>query len=97
MISLEHRIVAFTSCTDVLLKDQLEGVQFELAVTNATSGEKSKQVQLNIIGSSKGVCKTEPVNGLIKELHLGYYSGKIQRISFATNEQIYVTGEVNSK
>ena len=50
-----------------------------------------------MIGTRKGACTRKDVNGYIKELHLGYYGGKIQRISFATSDQVYVTGTVNSK
>ena len=67
-------------------------MQFELAVTNATTGEQSKNIKLGMIGSAKGVCTTSKINGYIKELHLGYARGKIQRISFATSDTIYVTG-----
>ena len=42
--SLDHRIVAFTACIDAQRGEQLEGLQFELAVTNATTGEQSKNM-----------------------------------------------------
>ena len=96
--SLDHRIVGFTECVDALNADQLEGVQFELAVTNATTGDQSKKLKLEMIGSDKGVCTRYDVEGYIRELHLGYYSGKIQRISFATSgNQVFVTGPADSR
>ena len=95
--SLDHRIVAFTSCVGAQDSTRLEGVQFELAVTNATTGEQTRTLRLEMIGSDSGVCTREEVTSYIKELHLGYYSGTIRRISFATEDRIYVTGSVDSR
>ena len=54
LFSLDHRIVAFTECVDSFDSTLLEGVQFELAVTNATTGEQSKKIKLELIGINTG-------------------------------------------
>ena len=46
VFSLDHRIVAFTSCVDAQDSTRLEGAQFELAVTNATTGEQTNAFSL---------------------------------------------------